>query len=99
MSKPEYDVELMAETAERMVKTNVNNLKALELTHGTEFAHSCAANLGIELLSFVIGGISDPAHRIAITIQIAEALRHNIEVHSAACEADNLLTRIKGNLH
>ena len=93
MSEPQFDIDLMASTAHRMIESITGDLHSIEKSHGIDFANSVASNIGTELLAFVIASYEDPAARAHVTLNIVTALQHNIRIHSAENVANDTIAK------
>lgn len=93
-----FDMELMAETAERISNRCKDDIDSLIKTHGHEFAVSVMGNVGVYLLSGVMSSAVDDDARSIMLLAILKSLAHNTAAQMSANETEDLLARIKEKL-
>ena len=90
-----FDVKLMAETCERMIRRQRQDLQSLLETHGPDFAISVMGNIGVDLISGVLSAAKDDEARGEILLAIMKSLAHNTMCEMSNYETEELLDRLK----
>jgi hypothetical protein len=91
----DYDVELMAQTSERISEGLAKQLESLIESHGSTFAANVMGNVGIYLLTGLLASSKDDESRLLTLISVIHSLSVNVKIEMAGYEADQLLERLK----
>jgi hypothetical protein len=91
----DFDVELMARTAERMSKTLGDEFESLVHSHGIHFSRSVLGNVGCYLLTALLASEEDEGMRLLKLLTIVEVLSVNVKAELASAEAEEIIERIK----
>ena len=89
------DVDLMAETTEKMVLRLRNDLQSLLESHGSDFAVSVMGNIGVDMISGVMAAAVDDEARNEILVAVLKSLVHNTMREMSNYETEELLDRLK----
>lgn len=90
-----FDVQLMADTSERMIKSTRADLQSLLESHGPDFAISVMGNIGVDLIAGVLCAAKDDDARAEILLAIMKSLAHNTMCEMSSYETEELLDRLK----
>lgn len=90
-----FDVELMAQTSERISESLAKQLEALIESHGENFAASVMGNVGVYLLTGLLASAKDDEARLITLIAVIQSLSTNVKIEMAGYETDQLLERVK----
>jgi hypothetical protein len=91
----DYDVELMAQTSERISESLAKQLESLIESHGPNFGASVMGNVGVYLLTGLLASAKDDESRLLTLISVIHSLSVNVKIEMAGYEADQLLERVK----
>ena len=90
-----FDVELMAETADKIATQCRKDIDSLIKTHGNAFAVSVMGNVGVNLLAGVLAAASDDEMRSIILLAIMKSLASMTMAEMSNYETEELLDRLK----
>lgn len=90
-----FDVDLMADTADRIAKGCRQDIDNLTQTHGKEFAVSVMGNVGVNLLAGVLAAAVDDDARAIILLAVLKSLATMTMAEMSNYETEELLERIK----
>ena len=90
-----FDVDLMADTADRIAKGCRQDIDSLVQTHGKEFAVSVMGNVGVNLLAGVLAAAVDDDARAIILLAVLKSLATMTMAEMSNYETEELLERIK----
>ena len=90
-----FDVDLMADTADRIAKGCRQDIESLAQTHGKEFAVSVMGNVGVNLLAGVLAAAVDDDARSIILLAVLKSLATMTMAEMSNYETEELLERIK----
>lgn len=90
-----FDIELMAETSERMAESVSKQIEVLNKSHGVDFSRSVMGNVGCYLLTCVLASEDDDHERMIKLLTIIKVLAVNVRAEIASLETDEIIERIK----
>jgi hypothetical protein len=91
----DFDVELMAETSERISESLSEQMKSLTQTHGVDFSMSVMGNVGCYLLTCLIAAEEDEGARMIKLLMLIKVLSVNVRAEIASIETDEIIEKIK----
>jgi hypothetical protein len=91
----DYDVELMAQTSERISESLAKQLESLVESHGPSFTANVMGNVGIYLLTGLLASAKDDESRFMTLIAVVHSLSANVKIEMAGYETEQLLERLK----
>ena len=91
----DYDVELMAQTSERISEILAKQLESLVESHGPSFTANVMGNVGIYLLTGLLASAKDDDSRLMTLIAVIHSLGTNVKIEMAGYETEQLLERLK----
>jgi hypothetical protein len=91
----DFDVELMAETSERISESLSEQMKSLTQTHGVDFSMSVMGNVGCYLLTCLIASEEDEGARMIKLLMLVKVLSVNVRAEIASIETDEIIEKIK----
>lgn len=91
----DFDVELMAETSERISASVSKQIESLVNSHGVDFAYSVLGNVGCFLLTCLLASEVEDDERVLKLFTIMQVLAVNVKNESAHYQASEIIDRIK----
>lgn len=91
----DFDIELMAETSERIADGVSKQIEVLNKSHGADFSRSVMGNVGCYLLTCLLASREDEDERMIELLSIIKVLAVNVRAEIASVEADEIIERIK----
>jgi len=91
----DFDVELMAQTSERITESLSQQMKSLSDTHGVDFSMSVMGNVGCYLLTCLIASEDDETARVLKLLLLVKVLSLNVSAEVAGMKTEELIEKIK----
>lgn len=91
----DFDIELMAQTSERMSESISKQIETLTHSHGVDFSRSVLGNVGCYLLTCLLASEDDEDERMVKLLTIIKVLAVNVRAEVASLETDEIIERIK----
>jgi hypothetical protein len=90
-----FDIDLMAQTSERITESLSQQMKSLADTHGVDFSMSVMGNVGCYLLTCLIASEDDETARVLKLLLLVKVLSLNVKAEVAGMKTEELIEKIK----
>jgi hypothetical protein len=90
-----FDIDLMAQTSERITESLSQQMKSLTDTHGVDFSMSVMGNVGCYLLTCLIASEDDETARVLKLLLLVKVLSLNVKAEVAGMKTEELIEKIK----
>ena len=90
-----FDPELMAQTSNKIIKRQRQDLQSMMETHGADFTASVMSNVAVDLLAGVLSSASDDDARANILFEVLSSLAQKTMSNMSGIEAQLLMNRLR----
>ncbi len=91
-----FDMQLMADTAEKMSAAARKDFASLADSHGVDFAASVMGNMATDIQVWILAAQADDEQRYALFLRLVTAMCINLKLELSGQQAEAIIAKAMG---